>query len=393
MNIMDEKSPTFWKRPWQGPVRILAWAALLAGGLFVVISCISLVTDKTTRRSELMLVALIISVAVAGLLVAGVMFVRWISCWRSFRRLLFGIACFLTLIVLVYAEENWRGKHAWENYRREWEAKGEKFSIRALVPAEVPEEKNFALTPLLKPLLDMTYGPAGKFWRDTNGLARLQRMSANLPGRRGSSDSLVLGNLEKGTFADLAACAQFYRGNTNYPQAEATATPAEVILAALGKFDPELKELQEAAVTRPSARFPIDYDYEPSWGILLPHLAPVKGLTQLLDARATAELEAGRAAEAFQDLKLGLRFSESIREEPILIDHLVRIATLGIDLQIVREGLVRRAWNEAQLAELETSLSSVDLLAEYKQAMRGERAWRSCPSRRSFRSAPSAISR
>jgi hypothetical protein len=107
---------------------------------------------------------------------------------------------------------------------------------------------------------------------------------------------------------------------------------------------------------------------------LLPHLARMKGLTMLTQVRATAELEAGRSAEALEDLKLGLRFSDSIRDEPILIDHLVRVATLAINLQSIREGLIRHAWSDTQLIELETYLASVDVLAEYKLAMRGERA-------------------
>lgn len=87
-----------------------------------------------------------------------------------------------------------------------------------------------------------------------------------------------------------------------------------------------------------------------------------------------AALEAHRPAEVFADLKLGFRISDSIREEPLLIDHLVRIAALGINLQTVREGLVRHAWTDAQLAELEKYLASLDLLAEYKLSQRGERA-------------------
>src|SRR5207249_5543411 len=44
---------------------------------------------------------------------------------RMFRGLLFGSVCLATLIALVYAEEDWRGKRAWENFKREWEARGE----------------------------------------------------------------------------------------------------------------------------------------------------------------------------------------------------------------------------------------------------------------------------
>jgi hypothetical protein len=69
-----------------------------------------------------------------------------------------------------------------------------------------------------------------------------------------------------------------------------------------------------------------------------------------------------------------MRFSDSVSNEPILIDHLVRLATLGIDLQAVREGLARHAWSDAELQELEDHLRGINLLAEYKLCMRGERA-------------------
>src|SRR5438034_1095776 len=344
---MNETPPSVWKRPWRSPAKVLAWFALLVGAGFVIICCIGLLTERSARNPELVLFALVASVILAVLASAALLLIPWLFCWRNFRRLLLGVACCLALLVLAYAEENWRGQHAWQKHRRQWEAKGEKFGLAALIPPEVPVEKNLALTPLLKPAMDFTQGPTGVVWRDTNGVARLEKLSADLDPRRNTNDHLVLGSLEKGTFADLAACREFYRGNTNYPQSATPATPAEEILVALGKFEPELRELREAAATRPYARFPIPYDYEPSWGILLPHLARMKGLTMLTQIRATAELEAGRSGEAFEDLKLGLRFSDSIRDEPILIDHLVRVATLAINLQIVREGLVRRAWSEA----------------------------------------------
>jgi hypothetical protein len=139
-------------------------------------------------------------------------------------------------------------------------------------------------------------------------------------------------------------------------------------------IEPEMRELREAAATRSSCRFPVRYEDEPPVGVLLPHLARVKLMATVLQVRATAELDAGKTAEGLQDLKLGLRLSDSVREEPLIISHLVRVAILGNCLQTVREGLVRHAWSEGELAELEASLRDVNLLAEYKVAMRGDRA-------------------
>src|SRR5213075_743322 len=47
---------------------------------------------------------------------------------RILTRLLFAAACLLTLLAILYAEENWRGKRAWENCRQQLEAKGVDFN-------------------------------------------------------------------------------------------------------------------------------------------------------------------------------------------------------------------------------------------------------------------------
>ena len=312
------------------------------------------------------------------------------------RRVLFAIACVVTLIALAYAEENWRGRHTWQKYRRELELKGEKLTLGELLPPPVPDDKNFALAPLLKPILDYTQGTAGVVWHDTNGRARLDRFTAALPPRDGTN--LTLGSLEKGTFADVAAWREHYLRNTNssdatasafrsryglevkgnensdVPAASADAPPAEVVLTALSQLAPEFHKLREAAATRPFCRFPVHYQEEPPAGVLLPHLARLKGMATVLQVRATAELEAGRPSDALDDWKLALRLSDSIRDEPLIISHLVRVAILGNELQTVREGLVRHAWIDSQLAEIEAVLRPVNLLAEYKLGMRGDRA-------------------
>ena len=52
------------------------------------------------------------------------------------------------MIALFYAEEDWRGKHDWEKFKRQWEAKGEKFDFKDFVPPPVPDDQNFAFSPV-----------------------------------------------------------------------------------------------------------------------------------------------------------------------------------------------------------------------------------------------------
>jgi len=368
---MNQETKSIWKKPFKGIQKLLAFLVVVVVVALIIIG-FGLASGRPGQTGDLILTAFLMALISSVVVLLLFVFLRWLCCWRNFRRFLFGVACLATLIALFYAEEDWRGRRAWLRYRAESEAKGEQFDFEALEPSPVPDDKNFAMTPLLKPALEFRPGTNGVVWLDTNGLARLQGTRADLSPKRNTNDHLVLGSLEKGTFADLAACREFYRGNTNYPQPTTSGTPAEDILFALGKFAPELQELREATENRPLSRYPIQYDFEPSWGILLPHLSQMKGLTQLTHVHATAALEAGRSVEALADLQVGFRISDSIRDEPILIDHLVRIACLAIDLQTLREGLVRHAWSDAQLAEIEKHLGSMNLLAEYKHTMRGE---------------------
>ena len=67
----------------------------------------------------------------------------------QFQTVSFRIRCFVTLIALFYAEEDWRGWHAWQKFKHEWEAKGEQFDFASVVPPPVPDDQNFALTPIV----------------------------------------------------------------------------------------------------------------------------------------------------------------------------------------------------------------------------------------------------
>src|ERR1051326_2752299 len=148
---MNAEPKSIWRKAWKGPAKTLGWFALLAGAVFVILFLLGFLVSRPARISELLVGPLILSVVLTGVGAGGLFLIRWLCNWRNFRRFLFGVACFLTLIALAYAEENLRGKRAWEKHRRAWEAKGEKFTLAALAPPPVPDEKNFARAPLFRP--------------------------------------------------------------------------------------------------------------------------------------------------------------------------------------------------------------------------------------------------
>ena len=297
---------------------------------------------------------------------------------RNWRRIWFWLGCFALLLVFVWLVVEWSGKSAWEHYQRQWEARGERFDFASFVPKPVPAGQNFALAPIV--------ASSYAFCLDTNGnkispqhTNAVDRLKLEIYG----DNSLVemptngLGSWTRGLTSDLRVWQNYYRAlaaKTNlFPVPPQPQSPAADVLLALSKYDPAIEELR-AASRLPDSRFPLNYNTERPFDILLPHLAALKRCSQALQLRAIAELQNGQPAQALDDVKLMLRLTESIRTEPFLISHLVRIAMVQIALQPIWEGLTEHKWSDAQLAELDRELARLDFLADYEFSLRGERA-------------------
>ena len=396
---MNEESKNFWRKPWKGWRGVFGWFVLLAGGVFISIFTISLATTINGGVMDLALPSSVVAILIALLLVLAILFIRWLCNWRNFRRFFFTVACVLTVIALFYAEENWRGKHAWQKYKREWEAKGEKFSVAEIAPPPVPDDQNFAMQPIwVEEVSGMMGMEKAKAWYGDRvaalghtNLVRPLEMLVEFSSGKLSNTNYSQGNWQKAEKADLKKWQEYYRWLatvTNdvfhmekptraadfFPVAAQPQTPAEDVLLALSRHNPTI-EMLRAASKLPYARFPIGYTDDDPAEILLPHLAPMKGCSITLQLRTTAELQSGQTEKALDDAKLMLLLIESVRPEPILISHLVRIAMLNIAMQSVWEGLADHKWSNAQLAALETELGKLDFLADYEFCMHGERGF------------------
>jgi hypothetical protein len=297
-------------------------------------------------------------------------FLRWLFSWRTLRAMGFVVFCLVTLVVLVLAEENWRGRRALERFQQEWSARGERFDLASFIPKPVPAEQNFAMTPFLAPLLNYDFVQGKVVLHDSNGVERAKSVSI-YQGEDRLRRAPSQGNWQRGQFCDLKGWQAFYRGNTNYPANPQPGDPARDILAALQQYEPVLAELRVAS-RRPYASFPVHYGE--GFAVLLTHFSVLKASAQLVQLHALASLEANRSQDALADIDLGMYFATSLQSEPMLISHLVRIALLGLQIQPVWEGLARHRWSEEQLAELQKTLSSFHLLKDYGDALRGERA-------------------
>ena len=285
----------------------------------------------------------------------------------------------MTLIALFYAVEDWRGRSAWQNYKRGWEAKGERFEWASFAPPPVQDDRNFFETPLWTDLRSAASNSSAAL----KDMDQQERVVFSVDGPKGKY-APGTGSWIKAHPVDLSAWQAFYRGSNNvfeaqsgaatnyFPIAKEPRTPAADVLLALSKFN-ENRQLLIAASVRPQARFWINYDA--GYAMLLPQLARMKSISQYLSLHGTTALNAGDRETALEDINLSFRLIEATRSEPTVISHLVRIAMVQIALQPVWEGLADRQWTEAELSAIEIELGKLDLLADYQFAMRGERAF------------------
>ena len=370
---MNKEPKNIWNKPLKPSVNVLLWVVLVLTLFLVGLAIFGLAIANVNPPYPYYY--WLLAAGFALLAVLAIAFVRWLCCWRNFKRFLFGVACFVTLIALFYAEEDWRGKHAWDQFKHQWEAKGERFDFVSVVPPPVPDDQNFALTPIAFTSYGSILTRDGKRIpyesRDTNFVERIKMEISHYY----DWPTNGTGNWQKSTVSDLRVWQNYYRAlaaKTNefsvplQPQ-----SPAEDVLVALSKYDSVIEELREAS-RLPCSRFPLNYDSESPSAILLPHLGALKKCSQTLQLHSIAELQNGQPEKAMADVKLALQLTDKIRTEPFLISHLVRIAMVNLMLQPIYEGLAEHRWSDEQLVTLDAELAKPDFVADYKLSMRGE---------------------
>lgn len=365
------------RQSWHEPRRFFFWLSLFS--LFVLI--VTVLATGTAGNVPPLLPWIALAAILGFLLGVPAFVLSWIPPLRPFfawllRHKLLDLASIATLVALFYAVENWRGRSAWNDFRREQEALGIRFDLEGIVRPAVPAAENmFEAEPWTD--FHFTKTDVGVVYQNTN-LQNEVWFDCSGPN---STAAPMPTDVFAARRINLAEWQQFYRSTNNvfpggdsvtnyFPVPATPQTPAQTVLFALRKFEPRLTQIRLAA-QRPHARFWINF--EDGAGALLPHLAKMKGIAQYTRLRAIALLAEGQTDAALHDLHLAMRINGALQDEPTLISQLVRIAIAHINLSVIWEGLADHRWSEAQLATLEHELAQMDFLADYHTGMKGER--------------------
>jgi len=206
------------------------------------------------------------------------------------------------LTVLFYAEENWRGKRAWENYRLTAEARGERFSWATFATNTVPDDQNFFKAPIFRGLMTVEWDEKTQDWKQDSPQTA-DRFKISPYRSDGSFPVENGGDWSRMRFVRLENWQDYYRRpQTNrtdrtasesvsnalrhahiyalpnlpatnlavvFPIAPQPQTPAADILLALSVYDPVIEELREASVRLPGweVTAPLSADYLPCFFI------------------------------------------------------------------------------------------------------------------------------
>lgn len=291
---------------------------------------------------------------------------RWLFSREAARFYRWATLLLLSLVVLFYSIEKWRGKRMWASVTRELAQQGEKPGLSFLVPSPVPDEQNLAKAPIFAPLLEYESKPEGtEIWRDKAGYERLAAITVPVRISQGFHDPEDPPWLRQEGFDLDRAIGRWRNGRPRIPaDFQTNAAPAVALLDYLRRFNRDLEEIR-AASRRSHARF--RGAREASFFEQEPHRRILRDLSNLAAVRAVAEVRTGQAGEALEDAQLGLRLTRAAYEDPALYSYgLCSAMTIGV-LQPVWEGLAAERWSEAQLVALQNELASLEPLNQHRR--------------------------
>ncbi len=291
------------------------------------------------------------------------------------------VFCVIPAVAMWCGIESVQGALRWNRLSRDLIAQGERLDIKDVIPPPVPDAQNFASTPLFAELFKSSPAGSGDVPSSAHSNAIQKFAVFSLPdaylSKRTNDDTSphLLDEwavaFEKAR-ADRATNAALRDAYPSYPQAPPGSDTASQVLNSLSIADDALAVICRDS-QRPYSRFPARWA-ESYFELTLPHLGQIKGLHRHLNLRIAARLAKGDRAGAWDNLECSLRLADALRDEPLLISQLVRIAQLAVANEGFGRGITAHAWTDDQLQTLQRRFEAMDVIGVVPFALEGERA-------------------
>lgn len=140
----------------------------------------------------------------------------------------------------------------------------------------------------------------------------------------------------------------------------------------LGEHADALKLMHEAADRGGAARYPVAF--EDGLAALLPHDHKLRGGARLLSLEAYVRGHQGDPTGAARSIHAIFAAGESLRNEPVVISHLVRIGVGGVGGETLDNLVGAVDFSDEDLEGFQTMLSAIDYQEGHRRALVGERA-------------------
>ena len=117
---MKEKLRSILHTAWHEPRHFFLWLTLLSiCGFAIAALSAHLIRPNVVFGAVALASILCFLVSVLAFILAWIPPIRRLLSWLLRWRFL-ALSCLVTLIALFYAIENWRGRRAWQDYKRRW---------------------------------------------------------------------------------------------------------------------------------------------------------------------------------------------------------------------------------------------------------------------------------
>ncbi|MDR0534584.1 MAG: hypothetical protein LBH01_11590 [Verrucomicrobiales bacterium] len=269
---------------------------------------------------------------------------------------LWSLTFLITLIVLFYAEENWRGAREYNETVARLKAEKYPLSIAELMPPPIPDEDNIAAAPIFAEIF-LSGG-------NENPNARLKKIPVIYPAANSKYFKSAYSNQAKGELGDLRAFIK---------DASTTLTTKEAAQQLLSQMDqtwsPLMEEASEA-LKLPNCRWPLAY--EKGLGMTFPFMNSSLNLSKMFALRAAIYLELGQSEKAADDIISGYRLAWATEQSPALISVLVSITEQRLIINPFWAGCAKNQWQEKDLSRLQNIFVKMENISAFKQSLQAE---------------------